>query len=240
MEKNDFKHLLTNPELARIVADITGDGHLQISGWRYLASFVSKHINEIESFEKRSEELFGVIPKRYIDSRKTHPGSGTRYQSFIISKPVALFLQEIGVPVGNKTNNPFKVPDFVYNGNLKMKRAYLRGLFDNEGTIYSNEYKRKIRWKIALKMAKNQNILEDGIVFFEQIRKMLSEFGVKTSTVNCNKLNIRKDGSQSINMRIAIELPSFRSFLMNIGFDHPEKSHKLKEAISTQNLPKSI
>ncbi len=227
MKKVNFNHLLTNPELARLVADVTGDGHLQIKNWRYLTSFVSKHLREVEEFKRRSEELFGVTPKRYVDSRKTWPGSGTRYQSFIISKPVALFLQEIGVPVGNKTNNPFKVPDFVYNGSLEMKSAYLRGLYDNEGSIYSCKEKHGIRWRIDLKMAKNEKILDHGIEFFEQIREMFREFGVKVSKVNCSKLNIRKDGSQSINMKMSIEHPSFRSFLKNVGFDHPEKQEKL-------------
>jgi intein/homing endonuclease len=222
-----YKHLLTNPELARLVADVTGDGHLQSKGWRHQTSFVSNQIEEIIAFEKRSIELFGIIPKRYIDSRKTWKGSGTRYQSFIISKPVALFLVKNGVPAGNKTNNPFKVPNWIYKGNKKMKKAYLRGIYDNEGTIYSNMEKNGIRWRIDLKMAKNENILNEGIAFFEQLKKMLLEFGIKSSPVNYNKLNIRKDSSKSINMRFTIEKSSFKSFLKHIGFEHPEKQKKL-------------
>ena len=30
-----YKHQLTNPKLAYVVAAITGDGHLQIKDWRY-------------------------------------------------------------------------------------------------------------------------------------------------------------------------------------------------------------
>lgn len=58
------KEVMYNPELARMVADITGDGHLQIQGWRYLASYVSNQLSEIESFERRSQELFNITPKR--------------------------------------------------------------------------------------------------------------------------------------------------------------------------------
>ncbi|HIJ10941.1 TPA: hypothetical protein HA278_02690 [Candidatus Woesearchaeota archaeon] len=222
-----YEHLLTNPELARLVADVTGDGHLQVKGWRYLTSFVSNEIQETEAFERRSKELFDVIPKRYIDSRKTHKGSGIRYQSFIISKPVALFLCENGVPVGNKTNNPFKVPTWIFNGSPEMKAAYLRGLYDNEGTIYSNKEGNKTRWRIAISMAKNNDILQEGIAFFEQLREMLCEFDIKTSPVCSSKLNVRKDGSTSMYLRIVIERKSFRSFLKHIGFDHPKKREKL-------------
>ena len=226
------KDLLNKVELARLIADITGDGHLQIKNGRYLASFYSKNIEEIKSFERRSQELFNITPKRYVDSRKTWKGSGTRYQSFIISKPVALFLRDIGVPVGNKTNNPFTVPDWIFNGSKKMKSAYLRGLFDNERTIYSNKENKRTRWRIDLKMAKNEKIIPHGIVFFEQIRKMLLEFGVKTSPVNHCKLNVRKDQSISIYLRISIEKPSFRNFFKYVGFEHPEKQKKLLFALS--------
>lgn len=222
-----YKHLLRNPELVRLVADVTGDGHLQSKGWRHITSFVSNQINEVKAFEKRSIELFGVIPKRYVDSRKTWKGSGTRYQSFIISKPVALFLVKIGVPKGNKTNNPFSVPGFVYNGSKEMKKGYLRGILDNEGTIYSNLEKNGIRWRIELKMAKNLNILNHGIAYFEQLRCMLSEFGIKSSPISYSKLNTRKDGSTSMNIRLSIQKSSFKSFLKHIGFDHPEKQKKL-------------
>jgi intein/homing endonuclease len=226
-----YENLLTNPELARLVADITGDGHLQVQGWRYLASFFSKNLEEIKSFEERSQKLFNVTPKRYVDSRKTWKGSGTRYQSFIISKSVVLFLRDIGIPVGNKTNNPFRVPSWVYEGSSEMKSAYLRGLYDNEGTIYSNKENKNIRWRIDLKMAKNKEILYHGIEFFEQLRKMLLDLGVKTSPVNYSKLNIRKDKSISMYLRITIEKSSFRNFLKYIGFDHPEKQKKLLFAL---------
>ena len=226
-----YEHLLTNPELAKLVGYVTGDGHLQSKGWRHLTSFVSNQLDEIKDFERMSQELFNVIPRRYIDSRKTWKGSGTRYKSFIISKPVALFLRDNEVPVGNKTNNPFKVPKWIFRGRLGMKRAYLRALYDNEGTIYSNKQGKYLRWRIDLKMAKNKDILDQGIIFFEQIRYMLLEFGVKTSPVNYNKLNVRKDGSISMNMRISIEKSSFKSFLKQVGFDHLEKQKKLLHSL---------
>ena len=205
-----YENLLNNPELARLVADVTGDGHLQIQDWRYLTSFVSNEIEEIEAFEKRSKELFNVIPKRYMDSRKTCKGSGTRYQSFIISKPVALFLRDNGVPVGNKTNNPFMIPDWIFNGSLEMQSAYLRGLFDNEGSIFCRN---PARWQIGFTMAKNETILDAGIFYMNQIRKLLADFDIHCSPVRVAKLNVRKDGSQSYQMVFNIEINSFIVFV---------------------------
>jgi hypothetical protein len=222
-----YKHLLNKLELAKLAAYVTGDGHLQIKNWRYLTSFFSKDLAEVEAFERISQNLFNVTPKRYEDKRKTWPGSGLRYQSFIISKPVALFLQDIGIPVGNKTNNPFVVPEWIFKGSPEIKSAYLRGLYDNEGTIYFNKERSGIRWRIDFKMAKNREILDHGIAYFEQLRTMLLEFGIRTSPVNYSKLNVRKDGSTSMILRFTIERSSFGNFLKHVTFDNKSKQEKL-------------
>ena len=132
-----YKHLLTNPELARLVADLTSDGHLQIHGHRYISSFYSKDIEEIKSFERRFYNLFKIKGKTYIDKRPIRGSKPViRYKLFFISKQASIFLKRIGTPVGNKTESSFLIPDWIYNGNQEFKKAYLRGLYDAEGSIF--------------------------------------------------------------------------------------------------------
>ncbi|MBU1974430.1 MAG: LAGLIDADG family homing endonuclease [Nanoarchaeota archaeon] len=225
-----YKHLLTNPKLARLVADLTSDGHLQIQGHRHIASFYSKSISEIKSVERKFIELFNIKGKLYLDQRPVgkNPNPIKRYKIFFISKPISIFLRDIGTPVGNKTNNPFEVPNWIFKGNPNLKIAYLKGLYDAEGSIFCIKNK---RWRMSLRMAKNKEILDSGIKYFEQIRSMLKEFKIKSSPVRCYKLNIRKDGSISYNVHIDIEKSSFRNFLKYVGFDHPEKRKKLLYAL---------
>ena len=85
--------LLKNPKLARLVADITGDGYLQIQEWRYLTSFYSKELEEIEAAKKRVYDLFGLEGKVYLDDRRTNGKETPRYKLFFISKPLALFFE---------------------------------------------------------------------------------------------------------------------------------------------------
>jgi len=228
-----MQHLTKNPKLARIVADLTGDGHLQINKWRYLASFYSKNLEEINAVKQRFFELFGVKAKIYVDNStsKKSPNSTKRYKLFIISKPVCEFLRKIGTPVGNKTNNSFIVPDWIFNGTSEIQSSYLRGLFDNEGSIHTTRGK-KLRWRISFGMAKNSILLDSGINYFEQLRLMLSRFGVKSSPVRHFKLNTRKDGSLSRGLHIDIEKHSFRNFFKYVGFDHPIKQQRLIEALT--------
>ena len=198
-----YYHLLKNPELARVVADITGDGHLQIQEWRYLVSFYSKETEEIEAVKMRFYNLFQIKGRVYLDNRKN-----VRYKLFFISKPVTVFLRDIGTPVGNKTNIPFSIPDWILNGSEEVKAAYLRGLFDSEGTIHCTRGK-KPRWRISIEMAKNAKIVRQGELFLEQVRQLLLNFGIVSSPVRSFDLNVRKDNSKSICSKFDIELHSF-------------------------------
>ena len=81
-----WSKLVGSPELARIVADITGDGHLQLKDWRGLISFYSNNIEAINNLKEKFNELFDVKGHVYIDDR-----INKRYNLFFISKTLAHF-----------------------------------------------------------------------------------------------------------------------------------------------------
>jgi len=47
------------PELARIIADLTGDGHLQYDGKRGVIFFYSKNKSTVLDFGERFTKIFG-------------------------------------------------------------------------------------------------------------------------------------------------------------------------------------
>ena len=217
--------LLENPELAYVVAAITGDGHLQINKWRHLVSFYSKEIEEIEKMKKLFDYLFQVDGRLYPDNRKY-----LRYRLFFISKPVALFLREIRTPVGNKTNIVFTIPEWVKNGSDLTKGAYLQGIFDSEGSVFCRNTL-KPRWQISIDMAKNESIIDSGINYMNEVRKLLTDFNINCSPVTKSFLNLRKDGSKSFQMKFSIELLSFGNFYKYVGFRQTKKQEKLLFAL---------
>jgi intein/homing endonuclease len=227
MHQDSWEKLIGKPELARIIADINGDGHLQLQEWRGLVSFYSKNKEEIDTTLKKFKNLFGIQGRVYIDNRKNK-----RYKLFFISKSLAQFLNEIGVAKGNKTNCKFLVPGWVINGKKELKRAYLVGIFTTEGHIYSTKLKNgKIRWRIGLEQYKNEKIKTQGKKYMEQIRKMLEDFDIESSPVRFNGHNLRKDGSKSIGMRFDIEYKHFKNFYKEIGFDNKEKMGRLIDSM---------
>lgn len=224
--------LLKNPQLAYVMAAITGDGHLQIKDWRYLISFASKEIEEIENMKSKFYELFQLPGKMYIDDRKKHKTQTKVYWLFFCSKPLALFLKEIGMPVGNKTNIPFSIPSWVLQGDAQVRGAYLRGLFDTEGTIFCRRTV-KPRWQIGFKMAKNEKIIDSGIAYLNQIRQLLADFQIKCSPIRKGFLNVRKDNSKSFELLFNIERNSFGNFYKYVGFGHTRKQEKLLSALNS-------
>ncbi len=222
--------------LARIVADINADGHLQIQDWRYLVSFYSKHKNEILQYKKRMERLFGVRGRIYIDRRKH-----LRYKLFFISKELALFLITIGVVEGRKTDTIFFVPEWIKNGIKKIQSAYLRGLYDYEGCIETTKQANgRPCWRISISQNKNENINENGRYYMEEIRKMINKFGIKTSPVRFNHKRLRKDGSVSIENRFDIEHSSFNKFYKHIGFDNKNKRERLLQSLQSVRVAKRL
>ena len=128
--------------------------------------------------------------------------------------------------MGNKTNASFFVPNWIIHGADEIKSAYLQSLFDAEGSIFCRK-SIKPRWQIGFKMAKNEKIVNSGIKYLNQIRKMLSFFEIYCSPIRTHKLNLRKDSSKSFELQFNIERSSFRNFYKYVGFGNSKKQEKL-------------
>lgn len=213
-----------SPELARICGELSGDGHIQLKGWRGLTSFYSKNLSTIKDFEARFRRIFGVKGHTYIDD-----GKSRSYRIFFISKGAAKTLVSLGAPAGNKTDTPFIVPDWISNGKPKIKAAYLLGLFSAEGSIYHT--KSGDRWRIEIEMYKHESLKEEGRRFFIQLKEMLESLHIRCSPVRFGRRNSRKNGSHSIAIKLDIEQPSFTNFYKEVGFADELKTKALSEAI---------
>ena len=229
----DWDHLLGTPELADVVGRLNGDGHLQLKPNKEgkitsgVISFYSKDINEINDMIKKFKDLFNVGYCLYPDNRTTRV-----YKLFFTNTKLAIFLSKIGVVVGSKSNNPHLVPEWIFNGNNEIKGAFLKGLFDTEGSISCE--KNTCRWRMCINQQKIENEKENAYMYLEQIRKMLADFGIKSTQVRSSPshFNIRKTGVKTIEVRIRMERGSFRNFYKHIGFDNIYKQNRLITALN--------
>lgn len=204
-----------DPNLSWIAAQLIGDGHIQIQDWRGLISFYSKDIEIIRMFESVFSRKFGINSKLYTDNRQIFP----RYKLFFISREVSQYLVDLGVPKGNKTNQSFGVPDWVIGGGIANQRAFLRGIFSAEGSIFHTNNR---GWRIGIEMYKREDLAQDDR-FLEDVKDMLNHVGIECSPVRLGRKNLRKDGTYSIAKKLDVEEPSFGNFYKRVGFDDKSK-----------------
>ena len=159
------------PELAEVLGIILGDGHLGYK--KYKSSFtrnVSFHGSYLDDFDyyeleikKLLKELFNIepVPKLYRKN-ELYVGIG--------SKSIAEFIKNLGVPIGNKVENN-KIPKFILESNKEIKRSFLRGIFDTDGSITFKKYKGYHSKPVI-------NLPMKSEIFIFQLVELLNELGI--------------------------------------------------------------
>lgn len=147
-------------DLAEIIGALNGDGHIannlcdiSITGHRDLDSLYLDHLS-------------GNIKKLFnISFKKTIYPHFSRIRGH--SKQISLFfVNQFGLPIGNKKGK-LNIPSQVKNSD-KLIFAYLRGLFDTDGTFYLRR--------------KNEPVIEFSsadLNFLKQVQKELCLRGFK-------------------------------------------------------------
>ena len=212
-------------KLAGIVADLIGDGHLQVHPkWRI--DYTSKSKKELLRFEKEAFKLFKIKGKiRPCKSNRF----GKSYNYGINCKPLSIILFLSGVPSGAKVLKKFKVPDWILENKLFFKEFILR-LFCCEGGIdYSkNPF-------IEIKMSKAESLSKDGINFFNILKKYsYSHFGILSNNIFItNSSYKRKDGIKVIEIHFRIKRKKeVYKFIKKIGYPNDkEKREKLLNSL---------
>lgn len=118
--------------LAELLGIIMGDGHVGL----YQTSVVTNSETDIEHaryIQLLMGSLFN-IPVSFSERRDKKACT-----VLISSKEVCRFLEQNGIPRGNKLAGTMQVPTWIQKNNL-YKTAFLRGLMDTDGTVYLDKH----------------------------------------------------------------------------------------------------
>lgn len=219
----DVLPLYPSELLAGIVADITADGHIG----KCIVQFISKNRDDLSCFQDRISKIFDVSGKIRIS-----PSNPTVSECLIGCNSISKILRLCGAPYGSKVLQEFEVPNWISNGNRKIKRAYLKRLFDCEGSVFFQG----TRTRIKFKMHKRMELKTNHEKYLNQIRKMLAEFNIKTTKLTCAGYTLRKDYIKTIGLEFEIlgtrKTPtSVANYHKHIGFDNNEKKERLNNCI---------
>ena len=123
-------------EKAYILGVLCGDGYIRISGkGHFLVGLDVCDEDFADEFRKCLIEVYGLTPSkkvRYVQYTNFSDNPKPRYVINLSSKLATLDLLRYSKSFRTKE---WQVPKDILNGNLDIKSAFLRGLFDSEGSV---------------------------------------------------------------------------------------------------------
>jgi len=209
--------ILSSPGLASLVGHGLGDGHLaEDRCFEYTNKEISLH-NEV------SRTIYRIFSADKFSERKCTGATLIRRYNVIVGNILYL----AGVPRGNKIVQPFFIRSWILNGSVEIKKALIRALFDDEGTV-------KVSGReMLIKFSKNERYIDSLQKFMEQIKQLLEDLDIEATSIRKENIVIGKNG-RTIQLVLGIHgYKNFIRFFEEIGFHHKQKQEKLEKMIKS-------
>ncbi len=226
------------PQLVRLVGHIFGDGHMSynVSGTGFAGKIVGKGAPEDLSRVSSDIKSLGFHTSPMYEGSSTSvvtTEDGTRTISgsynLVSCTSIALFalLRALDVPEGAKSSVAFRVPKWVREGPLWVKKSFLSSYFGSE--LEKPRVRGATFQSPTLEVSKRTDLVGSGVEFLNDLGTMLHDFGVEVSSLRIRRSVIRKDGTLSFKIRLTIA--SKHRNLMNlygrIGYAYSPKKQIL-------------
>lgn len=211
-----------NPELAEILGVILGDGHLECnkkhkSNTVYLLNIAGSYSEDFDYYDTYFRKIFFDL---FNADFKIYMRRNDELVINIYSKIIANFFKFLGVHPGNKTDFN-EIPLIILNSKPEIKRAFIRGVFDTDGSItFKRDYHGKHSNPVVSITMKSQK-------FIEQLSDFMNELGFTSSPYKEENLDKRVN---KISVRYRLDFAGHENlerYLKLIGFSNPRHLTKL-------------
>jgi intein/homing endonuclease len=201
-------------QLAYFIGYLQGDGSIETNEKRI--NFTDEYKEQLERINNIATELFRTNGK--VRSVRSQGSKKDAYRLEIGSRIINSYLHHaFGICRGKK--EILRIPEAVKTEKAFLS-AYLRGIFDADGTLPRQPDRcKQLFIDITLKDKR----------FIEELREVLSQFGIDTLQPYCRiaKSPSSETISRTWELRIRRREMIIR-FLKQIGFSHPEKRRREK------------
>lgn len=187
-----------SPAFYRVVAHVIGDG---FAGKRKIPYYANT-CKELREQFKKDLNIFGKV-KPYERKPNTTP---IIYFPKVVTDILSYILKI-------NFTNPNHLPKQIFYASEECKSAFLRALFDDEGTMSTN---------LAVSLS-DLNIIKE-------IGRLIEDIGIKT-----NKITIKPNKPWKANFSLSIKRKYLKEFKEKVGFSHSKKMRNLELAINTQD-----
>lgn len=199
-------------EMARCIAKISGDGCLY---YRYI-----RYNNTCQELR---EEFIADVKKEFNHFKFTYgkSNSGTPFVQIHGKALIGKFLEFLP----SYKSEDIYVPSQIFEASEEVKCAYLRALFDDEGSVGIRIFEKTGEWKRNVKIDSKSRKLLEGIKF------LLQTIGVSSNEIRMCTKQDKFWYYLGISGRA-----NFSLFASKIGFTHPLKQQKLVFLLRTYKM----
>jgi len=231
--------------LLKLLGFLLGDGHAYRTKDGYgRLDFYSKDVDDLKEIQ-RDIEMLGY--RGNINSRQRSHSIDTFYgnvkfdtiENTLRVNMQSLFdiLEALGLVLGNKVHNKFRIPDYLFKLALWQKRLFLASFFGAElsspKTVTNHGYN---FYGLVLSLNKSEKLLKNIDFFLKQIKLMLNDFGIESNIIKIRK---EYEGKKGITYRTRLQISSKPDNLINffskLGYEY-NKEKKFLSNIATAYL----
>jgi len=175
-KEEEIKKPALSPKLAEFVGALNGDGHMNMITYEVSISMDKDLDNNYSNYIiALYKELFDLKARKYTQE------DNNKVKCFVYSKQLVRFLyQEFNVPTGKKKGY-LQIPTKLKQ-NKNLLKAYIRGLFDTDGTFHRHHKKDCML-----------GIISTDKKFIKELKVALESLNFITSLKNKNLYIYRKE-----------------------------------------------
>ena len=189
-----------------------GDGILNFSGQ---PCDLEKAREDIKAIGYNPSRVYSKIRNGYEDNR------------FIVNaSSLVILFEALGVPKGTKTEQQFRIPQWIFKSELWQKRLFLAALFGSELRSPHKRANRKHNFIApTFPFAKLKELEGNAIDYLSDVNNLLLEFNIKTTCIQKHREIVTKKGRISSQLELVIS-PSCDNLIelwSKIGFEYNKK-----------------
>lgn len=222
------------PTLIKVLGYLFGDG---------TANFIGKERKGRIAFYGKKEDLevlqrdltkIGIKAGIYYRERqhrltnfyqKTYEFVHQEYSLVVSSTGFLVLLHLLGAPLGNKTSQPFGVPDWIKQAPLWQQRLFSSAFFGAEMSTPATLNKFNF-YAPTLNINKARPLKANGIQFLNDIRLVLKKMGVKSTPV-IEVVGLSGKESTGLRFQILSNSKNLIKFFQGVGFEYNREKQKL-------------
>ncbi|MFQ6012652.1 MAG: intein-containing RctB family protein [Thermoplasmata archaeon] len=222
------------PYLLKIFGFVLGDGYASAEGARPVVWFYGSP-RDLEDIRDDVRRL-GFRPSRIYTRLRHHRVSNpsgeyafdTTEASFKVSaRSLHLLLRALGLPIGNKAKQDFRLPEWLFRLPLWQKRLFLAALFGAEMSAPKTMTGHDFNFYCPVfSLSKREGFQGSGLGVAEDVARLIRDFGISVHRIGrvVDRTPERGDASYRFRVLVASDGQNLIRFFTTVNFEyHAEK-----------------